>query len=61
MPRVPGPVEEHDLPLRSRDVSDVRGQDERVPDLQEDRGEEDPPLLAAAVVLSKCDSLQNMY
>ena len=45
MPRVPGQAEEHDLPLRSRHVSDVRRQDVRVPNLQENCREENTALL----------------
>ena len=45
MPRVPGPVEEYDLPLRTRDLPDVRGQDVRVSHLSEDGGEAHSPLL----------------
>ena len=77
VPCLPGPAEEHDLPVRPRHLPggrmsiptysfttgtgahfpsirnptapappDVRGQDERVPDLPEDRGAQDSPLLS---------------
>ena len=42
---VPGQAEEHDIPVRTRDLPDVRGPDERVSHLQEDCGEEDTALL----------------
>ena len=45
MPRVPGPVEEHDLPLRARNLPDVRRQDVRVPHLSQDGGEAHPLVL----------------
>ena len=61
MPGVSGQTEEHDLPVRPRDVSDVWRQDERMSHLQEDCGEEDTSLLAARPVISQCDSFQNMY
>ena len=46
MPGVSGQTEEHDLPLRSRNLSDVWGQNERVSDMQENCGEENITLLA---------------
>ena len=42
---VPGQAEEHDIPVRTRDLPDVRGPDERVPHLQEDGRAKDPALL----------------
>ena len=46
MPGVSGQTEEHDLPLRPRNLPDVRGQNERVSDMQENSGEENITLLA---------------
>ena len=45
MPGVSGQTEEHDLPLRPRNLSDVRGQNERVSDMQENCGKENITLL----------------
>ena len=45
VPRVPGPVEEYDLPLRTRDLPDVRGPDVRMSHLSEDGGEAHSPIL----------------
>ena len=46
VPGVSGQTEEHDIPLRPRNLSDVRGQNERVSDMQENCGEENITLLA---------------
>ena len=46
MPGVSGQTQEHDLPLRPRNLSDVRRQNERVSDMQENCGEENITLLA---------------
>ena len=45
VPGVPGPSEEHDLPLRARDLPDVRRPHVRVPHLPQDRRAPHPPLL----------------
>lgn len=45
VPCLYGPPAQHDLPMRSRNVSDVRRPHVRVPYLSQGRGEEDPTLL----------------
>ena len=45
MSRVPGPAQEHDIPVRPWNVSDVRGQNVRVSDLQEDCRKENIAVL----------------
>lgn len=47
MPGVPGPAEEHDLPMRARHVPDVRRPHRRVPHLPQAGREADPALLSA--------------
>lgn len=46
MSDLPGPAEEHDLPVRARHVPDVRRPDHRVPHLQEAGREADPAVLS---------------
>lgn len=46
MPGVPGPAEEHDLPVRARHVPDVRRPHRRVPHLPQAGREANPALLS---------------
>lgn len=47
MPDLPGPAQEHDLPMRPRDVPDVRRPDRRLPHLPQAGRETHPTLLNA--------------
>ncbi|KAG6439873.1 hypothetical protein O3G_MSEX001164, partial [Manduca sexta] len=46
VPDMPGPAEEHDLPVRARHVPDVRRPHHRVSHLPQAGREAHPPLLA---------------